>query len=872
MPQLVCKAATLIFLSMIAFSLVPIGSAQDDAELYYRRTHDGELPPAGVDGSDHSGETSGESPAPAFVPVKGPALSSLLDSGINPADLGKGDWIWQIPTSISVLGAGSVQGLIDYEQSRGMKWITVKCGDGGNIWTQFNTDLITRARAAGLKIFGWSYVYGNNVQGEINVALNALSLGADGFIIDAESEYETLANNNVAASNYCAAIKAAYPNRFLAHAPFPIISSHSGFPYIMFGKFCDAVMPQAYWADIGGTNYAVTMVTRMNNEWRNWQNSLTGQNTNAIKPIVPIGQAYNSVNGTVTGTQISLFVNAMKTNSPSATAGGYKGVSFWSCQHHTVDMWNAIGAIQIGTPFDVPSIITNPANRAVDAGASVTFAASAVGAAPLRFQWRFNGANIPTATNTTFTRANLHPTNSGNYDVVVTNTSGAATSTVARLLVNPTSIWQTVFSDPFENNSSANWSLFQDSGNGTADYTAEWAFDYGTTPFVSGGVTNFIPPAPNSVGTTRGLKLTVNKNDLVASLSGVSLYPNNQTFSGDYILRCDVWLNYNGPAGGSAGSTEFASLGINHAGTRVNWGGGTSTASDGLWFAMDGEGGTTSDFRAYEGRASAAPALLSFANSGLDANGAQSGDSLDPFFQTQFPAGTYESAGAPGKRWTQCEVSQINGMVLWRLNGVIVAERTNTTSFTNGNVMIGYMDLFTSIPSATNETFVIFDNVRVLTPVMPPVIITQPTNRIVNAGANASFAVVTSGSLPQTFQWRCNGTNVSGATNRSLMLSNVMVGQAGNYSVIASNAAGTAMSSNATLAVTTIQLGQLTPTNGAWLLSFSGAPGTGYVVETSIDLVTWQLMAALTNFTGVVSYLIPATNAPHRFFRISETQ
>ena len=53
-------------------------------------------------------------------------------------------------------------------------------------------------------------------------------------------------------------------------------------------------MPQAYWAAIGGTSYAAAMVDRMNTEWRNWQNNLTGPATNAIKPIVPIGQGYNS--------------------------------------------------------------------------------------------------------------------------------------------------------------------------------------------------------------------------------------------------------------------------------------------------------------------------------------------------------------------------------------------------------------------------------------------------------------------------------------------------------------------------------------------------------------------------------------------------
>jgi hypothetical protein len=242
---------------------------------------------------------------------------------------------------------GDAQDVINFEQSEGMQWITVKCGDGTNIWTQFTSDLVTRAHAAGLKIFAWAYVYGgSDVPGEINVALNALNLGADGFIIDAETEYEA-AGQSANAVNYCKGIRAVYPTRFMAHSPFPIITDHSTFPYVQFGTYCNAVMPQDYWADIGGTNYAATMVARMNTEWINWQNSLNSSETNAIKPIAPIGQGYNSVSGNVDGTQIAAFFAALQTSTPMATPGGFHGVSFWSCQDHGVapNKWPAIGAI-----------------------------------------------------------------------------------------------------------------------------------------------------------------------------------------------------------------------------------------------------------------------------------------------------------------------------------------------------------------------------------------------------------------------------------------------------------------------------------------------------------------------------------------------
>src|SRR5438552_14948613 len=248
-------------------------------------------------------------------------VRAQLDHGIDPTNLGKGDWIWVMSSCQTAVGLASPQAVINYEAAKGMQWITVKGADGGDTasWTQFNTTLISQAHAAGLKIFAWAYVYWNkfsNLQGEINAALYLLGLGADGFIIDAESEYE---GQPAAAAQYCRAIRAQYPNTFLAHAPFPYISLHSSFPYIEFGTNCNAVMPQDYWATIGVS--VTNMVRDMDREWAAWQNGLNGIYTNAIKPIVPIGQAYNGV----PGSEITTFVNLLKTDSAPASRAGYRG-------------------------------------------------------------------------------------------------------------------------------------------------------------------------------------------------------------------------------------------------------------------------------------------------------------------------------------------------------------------------------------------------------------------------------------------------------------------------------------------------------------------------------------------------------------------
>jgi len=67
------------------------------------------------------------------------------------------------------------------------------------------------------------------------------------------------------------------------------------------------------------------------------------------------------------------------------------------------------------------------------------------------------------------------------------------------------------------------------------------------------------------------------------------------------------------------------------------------------------------------------------------------------------------------------------------------------------------------------------------------------------AGATVTFGMSATASRPYFFQWQMNGTNLPGATNTLLVLTNVTLNQAGSYSVIVSNSLGTVTSSNALL-------------------------------------------------------------------------
>ena len=82
-----------------------------------------------------------------------------------------------------------------------------------------------------------------------------------------------------------------------------------------------------------------------------------------------------------------------------------------------------------------------------------------------------------------------------------------------------------------------------------------------------------------------------------------------------------------------------------------------------------------------------------------------------------------------------------------------------------------------------------------------PVIMTQPTDQAGNVGDSVTFTAAASGIPPATYQWQKNGTNLAGATNSTLVLSNLQLADAATYRVIATNSSGSATSNGAVLTV-----------------------------------------------------------------------
>lgn len=114
-----------------------------------------------------------------------------------------------------------------------------------------------------------------------------------------------------------------------------------------------------------------------------------------------------------------------------------------------------------------------------------------------------------------------------------------------------------------------------------------------------------------------------------------------------------------------------------------------------------------------------------------------------------------------------------------------------------------------------------------------PRIVTQPANQTVIAGGSVMLVVAATGGGTLTYQWYRDGASIPGATATSFALASVRATDAGSYTVVVRNDAGTATSIPATLAV---QAGQSTPspTPGGSAGGGGGAPSQLFLIAISL--------------------------------------
>ncbi len=101
---------------------------------------------------------------------------------------------------------------------------------------------------------------------------------------------------------------------------------------------------------------------------------------------------------------------------------------------------SAVATLQVNPAPVGPAITAQPQSLVLTAGSQATFAVTASGTTPLSYQWRKGGVNILGATSSTYSIPSTFISDSGGYDVVVSNAVGTATSTLATLQVNASAL------------------------------------------------------------------------------------------------------------------------------------------------------------------------------------------------------------------------------------------------------------------------------------------------------------------------------------------------------------------------------------------------------------------------------------------------
>jgi hypothetical protein len=296
-----------------------------------------------------------------------------------------------------------------------------------------------------------------------------------------------------------------------------------------------------------------------------------------------------------------------------------------------------------------------------------------------------------------------------------------AAALVAALTTAAVSWGQTLYSENFDADATANWTV---NNNGLGTNAADVFFDYSTVG---------IPAAPNSGGTTRGLKVGANLSSATApgtGIPGISVSPTGRSFTGDYELRFDWWQNYFGPLlAGGTGSTMLSTFGVLTSGTTANLAG----ASDGVFFAATGEGGSSADFRIYSSEAPASYQIPDPTGNSVYAAGDRNaaaalyqttfpgGLSAPALQQTNFPASQtgMTPAGGTGFAWHDVSIKKTGTLVSWTVDGVLLGT-VDTAAFSTPtagtNILFGSSDINSTTnasPDFATLSFTLIDNVRV---------------------------------------------------------------------------------------------------------------------------------------------------------------
>jgi len=235
--------------------------------------------------------------------------------------------------------AGDPAAILEAAQSAGLSHVLVKIADGARPFgvtstgRDYTLPIVQALRAAGLAIWGWHYVYGYDITGEVKIAIQRVSdLSLDGYVVDAEEEYKQ-PGKDVVARRFMTEIRAGLEELPIALSSYRFPNYHPELPWSAFLEQCDYIMPQVYWEQAHNAAGQLRESVRQCNALPH------------AKPYIATGPAY-AVGGWAPTTQdIQAFLQTAKALNITA-------VNFFSwdyCRRYLPHLWNA------ASEFDWPA-------------------------------------------------------------------------------------------------------------------------------------------------------------------------------------------------------------------------------------------------------------------------------------------------------------------------------------------------------------------------------------------------------------------------------------------------------------------------------------------------------------------------------------